>query len=80
MPPRDSERLAQAIGTLLDDESARAAMGVAARERVEDRYSWAAVAAKTAAHYETVLARVRNEDANSQGVTMDSEKGSHAHS
>lgn len=80
VPPRDSERLAQAIGALLDDESARAAMGVAARERVEDRYSWAAVAAKTAAHYETVLARVRSEDANSQGVTMDSEKGSHAHS
>ena len=80
VPPRDSERLAQAIGALLDDESARAAMGAAARERVEERYSWAAVAAKTAAHYETVLERVRIDGSTAEGVTMESEKGSHAHS
>ena len=70
VPPRDSERLAQAIGALLDDESARAAMGAAARERVEERYSWAAVAAKTAAHYETVLEGVRIDGSTAEGVTM----------
>ncbi|WLP92010.1 glycosyltransferase family 4 protein [Gordonia sp. NB41Y] len=55
VPPRDSGALAQAIGRLLDDADLRSAMSVAARERVEERYSWAAVAAKTAAHYQTVL-------------------------
>lgn len=64
VPPRDSGRLAQAIGTLLDDADARTRMGAAGRRRVEERYSWAAVAAKTAAHYETVLAGVQSDDTN----------------
>ena len=42
---------------LLDDAQARGKVGAAGRARVEEFYSWAAVAAKTAAHYETVLAR-----------------------
>ncbi len=57
VPPRDSERLAQEIGRLLDDAALRERVGAAGRARVEESYSWAAVAAKTAAHYETVLAR-----------------------
>ncbi|MFW0783891.1 glycosyltransferase family 4 protein [Gordonia sp. CPCC 206044] len=61
VPPRDSERLAQSIGTLLDDAELRGRLGEGGRRRVEDRYSWAAVAAKTAAHYETVLQRVGSE-------------------
>lgn len=55
MPPRDSEKLAQEIGRLLDDAQAREKVGAAGRARVEEFYSWAAVVAKTAAHYETVL-------------------------
>ncbi|GAC67842.1 glycosyltransferase family 4 protein [Gordonia soli] len=58
VPPRDSGKLAQAIGRVLDDGELRARLGAGGRARVEDRYSWAAVAAKTAAHYETVLQRV----------------------
>jgi glycosyltransferase involved in cell wall biosynthesis len=56
VPPRDSGRLAQAIGRLLDDADLRARLGDGGRRRAEENYSWAAVAAKTAAHYETVLA------------------------
>ncbi|MEO9327876.1 glycosyltransferase family 4 protein [Gordonia aurantiaca] len=56
VPPRDSGRLAQAIGRLLDDAELRSSLGTGGRRRAEENYSWAAVAAKTAAHYETVLA------------------------
>lgn len=55
VPPRDSGKLAQAIGRLLDDADLRRRLGAGGRARVEERYSWAAVAAKTAAHYETVV-------------------------
>ncbi|GAA3699010.1 glycosyltransferase family 4 protein [Gordonia hankookensis] len=58
VPPGDSGKLAQSIGRLLDDAELRRRLGQGGRSRVEDRYSWAAVAAKTAAHYETVLERV----------------------
>ncbi|MEE4024176.1 glycosyltransferase family 4 protein [Gordonia sp. PKS22-38] len=58
VPPRDSGKLAQAIGQLLDDADLRRRLGDGGRRRVEERYSWAAVAAKTAEHYETVLQRV----------------------
>ncbi|MEE3851200.1 glycosyltransferase family 4 protein [Gordonia sp. LSe1-13] len=58
VPPRDSGKLAQAIGRLLDDADLRRRLGDGGRRRVEERYSWAAVAAKTAEHYETVLQRV----------------------
>ncbi|MCH5644615.1 glycosyltransferase family 4 protein [Gordonia sp. ABSL49_1] len=57
VPPRDSGRLAQAIGRLLGDADLRARLGAGGRTRAEENYSWAAVAAKTAAHYETVLAK-----------------------
>ncbi|MDL9936561.1 glycosyltransferase family 4 protein [Gordonia sp. ABSL1-1] len=57
VPPRDSGRLAQAIGRLLDDPQLRIRIGDGGRRRAVENYSWAAVAAKTAAHYETVLAK-----------------------
>lgn len=69
VPPRDSGKLAQAIGRLLDDADMRRRLGEGGRRRVEDRYSWAAVAAKTAAHYETVLERVARDAAASEPAT-----------
>jgi glycosyltransferase involved in cell wall biosynthesis len=69
VPPRDSGKLAQAIGRLLDDADMRRRLGDGGRRRVEDRYSWAAVAAKTAAHYETVLERVARDAAASEPAT-----------
>ncbi|MGW5522471.1 glycosyltransferase family 4 protein [Gordonia sp. NPDC003950] len=67
--PRDSGALAQAIATLLDDADLRARMGAAGRARVEERYSWAAVAAQTAEHYRTVLDRVAREKTSGQTTT-----------
>jgi glycosyltransferase involved in cell wall biosynthesis len=39
VPPRDAAALADALAAILDDPTRRAAMGVAARERYESRYT-----------------------------------------
>ncbi len=55
VPPMDSGALATAIGRILDDDDLRASLGAGGRARVESRFSWSAVAVKTAAHYEHVV-------------------------
>jgi D-inositol-3-phosphate glycosyltransferase len=57
VPPRDPEALAAALGRLLADPARRDRMGRAARARVEDAFTWRTVAERTAALYETLLAR-----------------------
>jgi glycosyltransferase involved in cell wall biosynthesis len=57
--PGDVGELTQAIGALLDDPERRAAMGVAARERALERFSWRAVAVATAAGYEVSSRQAR---------------------
>ncbi|GAA2065153.1 glycosyltransferase family 4 protein [Williamsia deligens] len=59
VPPMDSGALASAIGRLLDDSDLRRRLGEGGRARVESRFSWAAVAAKTAEHYERAIASTR---------------------
>lgn len=58
--PRDPEAfaaaLAEAINRLLADPNARARMGRAGRRRVEEHFSWRAVAARTLDAYRRVLA------------------------
>ena len=54
--PGDVGELELAIADLLDDPERRARMGRAGRERVKENFSWHAVAEKTAAAYERVLA------------------------
>ena len=53
--PLDADKfardLAAAINELMHDDTLRARMGAAARRRVEERFSWAAIAAKTADVY-----------------------------
>ena len=56
--PGDVGELTAALGALLDDPERRARYGAAGRRRVQDLFSWRAVAAATAAAYlEAVAAR-----------------------
>jgi glycosyltransferase involved in cell wall biosynthesis len=57
--PGDSSGMADALRGLLDDPSRRAALGAAGRRRVEERYTWRAVAAATADVYRTAITSTR---------------------
>ncbi|RCV66162.1 Glycosyltransferase involved in cell wall bisynthesis [Methanophagales archaeon] len=57
VPPKNSEALARAIGSLLIDDEKRIEMGFNARKRAENEFSWADIAEKTMKIYETVLKR-----------------------
>ena len=52
VPPGDVEALTRALGDLLDDPERRERYGAAGRARVEELFSWRAVAAATATAYE----------------------------
>ena len=54
--PGDVGELTAALAALLDDPERRAEMGRAGRRRVEEMFSWRAVAATVAAAYEDVIA------------------------
>ena len=56
VPPGDVGELERAIAALLDDPERRAAMGRAGRARVEELFSWRAVAATVAEVYADVAA------------------------
>lgn len=53
--PGDPEELTAALAALLDDPARREEMGRAGRRRVQDNFSWRAVAVATAAAYERVI-------------------------
>ena len=59
VPPRDPVVLASALRALLADPARRAAMGAAARDRVEQWYSWPRVAEQTEAIYRRLAAKAR---------------------
>ncbi len=54
-PERFSKGLAEAVNELLNDPERAAAMGRASRERVEERFSWRAVAEETLEFYRSLL-------------------------
>ena len=54
--PGDVGELKLALEAMLDDPERRARMGAAGRRRVEEMFSWRAVAVKVAAAYEEVIA------------------------
>ncbi|NLE78524.1 MAG: glycosyltransferase family 4 protein [Rhodococcus sp.] len=53
--PGNADELAAVLTDLLDDSDRRAQLGAGGRNRVLERYSWAAVAAKTAETYRRVI-------------------------
>jgi glycosyltransferase involved in cell wall biosynthesis len=55
VPPRDPAALADALRHLLTQTARREQMGRAARQRVEREFTWATVAERTAALYQTLL-------------------------
>ncbi len=59
--PGDVEELKQTLSSLLDDPERRARMGEAGRRRVQEMFSWRAVAVKVAAAYEAVIAEFHAE-------------------
>ena len=59
VPPRDPDRLAEALAALLADPERRAVHGSAGVERVRRRYGWPRIAAATLDVYARVAARPR---------------------
>ncbi|MER5933296.1 glycosyltransferase family 4 protein [Streptomyces sp. NPDC002054] len=57
VPPGDADALAAALGRLLGDGELRARLGAAGRDRVLSRFTWAAAARGTVAHYRAAIAR-----------------------
>ena len=55
VPPRDPPALAGAIRQLLGDEALRQRMGLKARQRIEESFSWDVAARKTVEVYEELL-------------------------
>ena len=61
--PGDVGELKLALERMLDDPERRARMGAAGRQRVQELFSWRAVAAKVARAYEDVIEEYRSEHA-----------------
>jgi glycosyltransferase involved in cell wall biosynthesis len=70
--PGDVGELEQALARMLDDEERRTRMGAAGRKRVEEMFSWRAVAAAVARAYDEVIADYQGLD------RLDRRKESHA--
>ena len=60
--PGDVGELTSALAALLDDPERRTTMGAAGRARVQELFSWRAVAEATAAAYEETIAAFRDEN------------------
>jgi glycosyltransferase involved in cell wall biosynthesis len=68
--PGDVGELANAIAALLDDPERRERMGLAGRRRVDDLFSWRAVAATVAVAYDEVITDYRREHGLTEETTL----------
>jgi glycosyltransferase involved in cell wall biosynthesis len=73
--PGDVAELTAAIAALLDDPARRDDMGRAGRRRVDELFSWRAVATVTAAAYDEVIADYRRETGHDRGPVPDDHRG-----
>jgi type III pantothenate kinase len=71
VPPRDPDRLAEALASLLPDAERRAACGRAGVERARRRYGWPRIAAATLDVYARVAARPRRRAAGTHATASD---------
>ena len=62
IPPGDPELLAGELAALFDDNAERERMGAAAWNRVQERFTWKAVAELTAQRYASTIATVQGTD------------------
>jgi glycosyltransferase involved in cell wall biosynthesis len=76
--PGDVDELTRALAALLDDPERRAAMGRAGRQRVEENFSWRAVAVAVAAAYDDAIADLRRDPAPATTETVHSAGGPRA--
>lgn len=60
VPPGDAEALSAAVAELLDNDAERARMSEAAWRRVQERFTWRAVAEATARHYVSAIEAARH--------------------
>lgn len=67
--PGDVEDLAGKLRGLHDDAAERARLGAAGLQRVQDRYTWPAVAKATVRHYRAVIARRSGGPARTKGAS-----------
>ncbi len=77
--PGDVGQLASVLAALLDDPVRRARYGAAGRRRVEELFSWRAVAAATAAAYADAIAEHRSEGSTRSPASAGSIGRSRAH-
>ncbi len=78
VPPGDVGALTAALAALLDDPERRDRYGAAGRARVDELFSWRAVAAATAAAYEEAIAGSRHRRSSlATGSTTESERDAH---
>jgi glycosyltransferase involved in cell wall biosynthesis len=76
--PGDVDELTRALAALLDDPERRAAMGRGGRQRVEESFSWRAVAVAVAAAYDDAIADLRRHSAPATTETVHSAGGPRA--
>jgi len=74
VPPRDPERLAEALAALLADPEQRAVYGSAGVERARRRYGWPRIAAATLDVYARVVARPLRRAADGTAAASDARR------
>ena len=74
VPPRRPDRLAEALGRLIQDDDFRVELGRRARTRVEEEFGWQGIAHRHVALYHDVLSKRRQTSAAASNATSQVER------